>query len=81
LVQQAIVFIPDAAEVFDTRGKLRHRLGDYKGAIADFELALKSPRCRVSAYEGLAKAYLELGDNEKSLHYRDLAGRAGAGQL
>jgi len=81
LVQQAIVFLPDAAEVFDTRGKIRLRLGEYSGAIADFEVALKSPRCRVSAYEGLAKAYLESGDNEKSQHYRDLAGRAGAGQL
>lgn len=72
LAEQAVSRLPKVPEVYDTRGRIRLRLGDVESAIADFEIAIRSPNCRVSSYEGLATAYERLGNHDRAQHYRQL---------
>lgn len=72
LAEQAVSRLATVPEVYDTRGRIRLRLGDLNGAITDFETAIRSPACRVSSYEGLSIAYEKLGNVGRAEHYRKL---------
>jgi len=72
LAEQAVSRLATVPEVYDTRGRIRLRLGDLNGAITDFETAIRSPACRVSSYEGLSIAFEKLGNVGRAEHYRKL---------
>jgi len=72
LAEQAVSRMANVPEVYDTRGRIRLRLGEVESAITDFELAIRSPNCRVSSYDGLATAYERLGNHGRAEHYRQL---------
>jgi Tfp pilus assembly protein PilF len=66
--------IPNYANAFNNRGTHRRALGDYEGAIADFDQAIKLmlPR-RVDALLNRGLAYLDLNDHQRAIVDYDLA--------
>ena len=57
---------PHNAQAFWAAGNVRFKMKDYKGAIANFQLAYKYAPKMAEAYEGSAKAYEKLGDKGKA---------------
>lgn len=74
MIQQALKQLPEQAELYDTRGKIRLRQGRLDEAIADFELALREPRTRKEVYLNLARAYRQANDETSAQRYEKLAG-------
>jgi len=73
MISEALKQLPNQAELYDTRGKIRLRQGRVSEAIADFELALKEPRIRNEVYVNLAKACRLAGDDTSARRYEQLA--------
>lgn len=61
---------PHNAKAFYAAGTVRFKMKDYKGAIANYELALKYDAGMKDAREGAAKAYEMLGDNKRAAEMR-----------
>ncbi|MCI5600421.1 MAG: tetratricopeptide repeat protein [Hallerella porci] len=57
---------PHNANAFYAAGSVRFKMKDYKGAIANYQLAYKYAPKMNEAYEGAAKAYEKLGDKTKA---------------
>ncbi len=57
---------PHNAKAFYAAGTVRFKMKDYKGAIANYELALKYDAGMKEAREGAAKAYEMLGDRKQA---------------
>jgi len=72
MIEEALKQLPNQAELYDTRGKIRLRQGRVSEAIADFELALKEPRIRSEVYMNLAKACKLAGDDTSARRYEQL---------
>lgn len=73
MIEQALKQLPEQAELYDTRGKIRLRQKRYAESIADFELALREPQIRKKVYSNLAKACRLAGDNLSAQRYEKLA--------
>ena len=61
--------MPDYADVYSSRGFVKARLGQYEGAIVDFNkaLRLKPDFADAYAYRGRGLAMLELGRYENAI--------------
>jgi len=57
---------PHNADAFYAAGSVRLKMKDYKGAIANFQLAYKYAPKMTAAYEGAASAYEKLGDTKSA---------------
>lgn len=57
---------PHNARAFYAAGTVRFKMKDYKGAVANYELAFKYDSGMKEAYEGAAKAYEKLGDKKQA---------------
>lgn len=57
---------PHNADAFYAAGSVRLKMKDYKGAIANFQLAYKYAPKMAAAYEGAASAYEKLGDKKSA---------------
>ena len=57
---------PHNADAFYAAGSVRLKMKDYKGAIANFQLAYKYAPKMTAAYEGAASAYEKLGDKKSA---------------
>lgn len=57
---------PHNADAFYAAGSVRLKMKDYKGAIANFQLAYKYAPKMSAAYEGAASAYEKLGDKKSA---------------
>ncbi|MCR5029533.1 MAG: tetratricopeptide repeat protein [Fibrobacter sp.] len=57
---------PHNANAFYAAGSVRLKMKDYKGAIANFQLAYKYAPKMTEAYEGSATAYEKLGDKKSA---------------
>lgn len=57
---------PHNADAFYAAGSVRLKMKDYKGAIANFQLAYKFAPKMTAAYEGAATAYEKLGDKKSA---------------
>lgn len=57
---------PHNADAFYAAGSVRLKMKDYKGAIANFQLAYKYAPKMTAAYEGAAAAYEKLGDKKSA---------------
>ncbi len=57
---------PHNAKAFHAAGAVRFKMKDYKGAIANYELALKYDAGMKDAREGAARAYEMLGDKKRA---------------
>lgn len=57
---------PHNAKAFYAAGTVRFKMKDYKGAVANYELAFKYDSGMKEAYEGAAKAYEKLGDKKQA---------------
>lgn len=65
---------PHNAKAFYAAGTVRFKMKDYKGAIANYELAFKYDSGMKEAYEGAAKAYDALGDKKQAEAMRQKIG-------
>lgn len=65
---------PHNARAFYAAGTVRFKMKDYKGAVANFELACKYDSGMKEAYEGAAKAYEKLGDTKRAALVRQKIG-------
>ncbi len=65
---------PHNAKAFYAAGTVRFKMKDYKGAIANYELAIKYDSGMNEAYEGAAKAYEKLGDKKQAEAMRQKIG-------
>lgn len=61
---------PHNAKAFYAAGTVRFKMKDYKGAIANYELAIKYDAGMKDAREGAAKAYEMLGDRKRAAELR-----------
>jgi predicted Zn-dependent protease len=75
LVDQALRMMPGEPVIYETRGQVLLRQQKYQQAIADFERALASSAMRADAHDGLAEAYQQLGNAEKTAYHRSTAQR------
>lgn len=57
---------PHNARAFYAAGTVRFKMKDYKGAVANYELACKYDSGMKEAFEGAAKAYETLGDKKRA---------------
>jgi len=58
---------PHLALAFNNRGIFRKRAGDTKGALADYELAIRSNKAYPNAYLGRGNIYFNAGQDDKAL--------------
>lgn len=65
---------PHNAKAFYAAGTVRFKMKDYKGAVANYELAIKYDSGMKEAYEGAAKAYEKLGDKKQAEALRQKIG-------
>jgi tetratricopeptide (TPR) repeat protein len=56
-------------QLHETRGQILLKLGRYKDAISDLEMALKLPELMEDAHRGLAECYYAIGENEIAEHH------------
>lgn len=72
LIDRAIELVPANRELYDTRGRIYAKQGQWKKAIGDFEKALVGNiRDKPSLHAQLAEAYRQCGDEELAeLHQR-----------
>lgn len=75
LVEQALRMMPAEPIIYETRGQVLLRQQKYQQAIADFERALASSEMRADAHEGLAKAWQQLGNDEKAAYHQSASQR------
>lgn len=73
LVDQALLLLPNQPEIHDTRGKLLLKLGQPIPAIAEFEKALAAPAIRGDVHANIAKAWRELGRQDKADFHQSMA--------
>jgi tetratricopeptide (TPR) repeat protein len=59
---QAIKIVPDDAVAYKNRGNTRSNLGDYEGAIADYNQAIKIKSNYADAYYNRGNTYSDLGE-------------------
>lgn len=65
---------PHNARAFYAAGTVRFKMKDYKGAVANYELAFKYDAGMKEAYEGAAKAYEMLGNKKQAEAMRQKIG-------
>jgi len=58
---------PHLALAFNNRGIFRKRAGDTKGALADYEMAIRSNAAYPNAYLGRGNIYFNAGQDDKAL--------------
>ena len=58
---------PHLALAFNNRGIFRKRNGDTKGALADYEMAIRSNKAYPNAYLGRGNIYFNAGQDDKAL--------------
>jgi len=73
LVEQAVRMLPDQPRVYDTRGKIYLRKGEWLKAVADFEKALAAEDLRLSVHLRLVEAYEGLGNQTQVQYHRAMA--------
>lgn len=73
LAADAVTAFPAQANFRETRGQILAKLGRYKEAVTDLELALSALSQMPSIHAALAKAYEALGDTELAARHRELS--------
>lgn len=72
LSEQAVESTPKDGRCRDTRGSIYMKLGRYKDAIADFELAISTVKNKRAVREKLATAYTEIGMDDLAKIQKDM---------
>jgi tetratricopeptide (TPR) repeat protein len=76
-LSNAIKLQPDDADVYNSRGNVYYKLGQFQSAIEDYNEVIRLKPDYVNAYYNLANAYYKLGQYERAVE--DLKIAAGLG--
>lgn len=73
LIEQALLLLPNAPHLYDTRGKILLHQGNFTAAIADFERALAEESIRAEVYLNLSEAWKLAGNVGESRRYEAMS--------